>query len=70
MAHRAQSPGNMAMRLSNGYIARPGKPMKQFNGWWYGGPPKFLYPAVGSAFGVAGAPQGGAGEGQVAPPAP
>jgi len=54
---------------SNGYIARPGRPMKQFTGWWFGSAPRFYYPA-GSEAGVAGAQLGSSGEGQVAPPAP
>ncbi len=60
--------------LSNGYIARPGRPMKQFTGWWFGGSPQFYYPAYGSGAGGGterplGVPQGG-GAGQTAPPAP
>ena len=59
--------------MSGGYIARPGRPMKQFTGWWFGGAPQFYYPAGGAGAGPLGAPQGGGGgggEGQVAPPAP
>lgn len=57
----------------SGYIARPGRPLKEFTGWWLGPAPRFYYPVGGApGAGVLGAPQGasGAGEGSIAPPAP
>jgi hypothetical protein len=60
--------------VPGGYIARPGRPMKAFTGWYYGPAPTFYYP--GGSYGggggdMLGAPAGGdPGDGTMAPPAP
>lgn len=61
--------------MQSGYIARPGRPLKEFTGWWLGGSPRFYYPmgagGVGSEFGSPALGAGGdTGEGAIAPPAP
>jgi hypothetical protein len=67
-------PGQMGWWwMSSGYIARPGRPIKAFTGWYYGPSPTFYYPAGGYGAGAGGA--GGAGgaapgDGSMAPPAP
>jgi hypothetical protein len=59
--------------MQSGYIARPGRPLKEFTGWWLGTPPRFYYP-VGASLGAGalGATQGAPaiGAGTTAPPAP
>jgi len=60
--------------MQGGYIARPGRPLKEFTGWWLGGNPQFYYPMGGSGSpGAFGAPALGgsdSGDGSIAPPAP
>jgi hypothetical protein len=63
--------------VPGGYIARPGRPLKAFAGWYYGPAPSFYYPGgYGGGAGAGdmlGAPGGGGGEpgdGSMAPPAP
>ena len=62
--------------MPNGYIARPGRPIKQFTGWYFGSAPMFYYPVGYGGGGGFGAPGGGEssggspGDGTTAPPAP
>lgn len=59
--------------MQNGYIARPGRPLKEFTGWWLGGNPQYYYPMGGAGDSPFGAPMLGGddgGEGQMAPAAP
>ncbi|MFM8320118.1 MAG: hypothetical protein ACKOC5_04305 [Chloroflexota bacterium] len=60
--------------MSSGYIARPGRPMKAFTGWYYGPAPYQYNPRVygsgmGAGAGAYGAP-GDVGDGTLAPDAP
>lgn len=60
--------------VPGGYIARPGRPLKAFSGWYYGPAPTFYYPGGmygGEGGGMLGASGGGEpGDGTMAPPAP
>ena len=56
--------------LPGGYIARPGRPPKEYVGWWYGPAPAFYYPAMGAGAAASSGLGAGASEGQMAPPAP
>lgn len=60
--------------MQGGYIARPGRPMKEFTGWWLGGNPQYYYPlggaGNGNTFGAPGLGGSESGDGSIAPPAP
>ncbi|MDI6695016.1 MAG: hypothetical protein QME21_08220 [Anaerolineales bacterium] len=58
--------------MPGGYIARPGRPVKAFTGWWFGPAPVFYYPMGVAGAGALGAEQGGGSvdEGTLAPSAP
>lgn len=58
--------------MDSGYIARPGRPVKAFGGWYYGAAPQFYSPGGFGGAGL-GAGMGGdapVGDGTMAPPAP